>query len=948
MHTLHIHHRPSHIGLISLTVGCRDEIKPKDQKVVEALIAKSLGGKGAASAAAAAGGKKGKGKRGAEAEAGKGKKKAKAEPTSPEDKQFAKDKAKYDKEMEYQWRIKNNLSQHCSKKELQLLLEHNGLPFKGAGAGGEQDLQRNAKEALCYGVALSPGAAGGCCDKATTLRYDPAQHKYVCGQLSDWGSCLYTSPADETHMDALEIPPSLAEHSYLGKFKFKFRERLRKPIDPSENLEQLKLQAVAAKYKAGSKAQKDALKLASQSVAGAPFADLVFCLATKDKDLAEKIEKLGGVIKSSVTKNCTHLIATETEYTEKAGKHAKMMKAAAALDTCKVVEAEWVDRTFEAKARKDEYNYRLDLSAEQKAERDERQSTWGRKKRKHGETQKLIIKGRSAVDPDAGEEHQRYMHVLDEGDTETGFPAIWDFMGNVADAHNNSNSFYGIQLLESDDKRRRRWFVFRKWGRVGTDIGNTRDEEFGSVDEAKARFEELYLDKTGNAWQSILDGATFTKKPGKHFPVDRALDAGDAGDSSKLATVKADARSKLDARVQDLMCLIFDVKLMEDSLREMEIDLKKMPLGQLKKSQIKSGYEVLSRIQEVLENEGLGAAARKQQLSDLSNHFYTVIPHDFGLGRIKIIESTDDLRAKITMIEALLDIEAAVTMLGGGGDDGASGPTAEVDKHYAKLHCDLKPVEKKSEAYKQLQKYVMNGARKSTGLSTICAFPWADRAGRFCAGRSPAGLASYEKFPRMQIKDIFEVEREGEAKRFEPQKPLGNRRMLWHGSRTSNFGGILHQGMRIAPPEAPKTGYRFGKGAYFADVIGKSASYCRTSGSDEILIMACDVALGEEWETKRDKYMDKAQPGSQCTHALGRYEPVPAGMVDDGSGCMLPLGAVQKTKVGKTSVNVNEFIVCESRHDRVCPLLLECPLLTPVAVAPQTTSTRCGFATCCG
>ena len=81
---------------------------------MEALIAKSLGGKGAASAAAAAGGKgKGKGKRGAEAEGGKGKKKKKAEPTSPEDKQFAKDKAKYDKEMEHQWRIKNNLSQHC-------------------------------------------------------------------------------------------------------------------------------------------------------------------------------------------------------------------------------------------------------------------------------------------------------------------------------------------------------------------------------------------------------------------------------------------------------------------------------------------------------------------------------------------------------------------------------------------------------------------------------------------------------------------------------------------------------------------------------------------------------------------------------------------------------------------------------------------------------------------
>jgi poly [ADP-ribose] polymerase len=36
--------------------------------------------------------------------------------------------------------------------------------------------------------------------------------------------------------------------------------------------------------------------------------------------------------------------------------------------------------------------------------------------------------------------------------------------------------------------------------------------------------------------------------------------------------------------------------------------------------------------------------------------------------------------------------------------------------------------------------------------------------------------------------------------------------MLWHGSRLSNFVGILSQGLRIAPPEAPKTGYMFGKG----------------------------------------------------------------------------------------------------------------------------------------
>ena len=34
-----------------------------------------------------------------------------------------------------------------------------------------------------------------------------------------------------------------------------------------------------------------------------------------------------------------------------------------------------------------------------------------------------------------------------------------------------------------------------------------------------------------------------------------------------------------------------------------------------------------------------------------------------------------------------------------------------------------------------------------------------------------------------------------------------SRMLLWHGSRLSNWIGILTQGLRIAPPEAPVTGY---------------------------------------------------------------------------------------------------------------------------------------------
>ncbi len=70
--------------------------------------------------------------------------------------------------------------------------------------------------------------------------------------------------------------------------------------------------------------------------------------------------------------------------------------------------------------------------------------------------------------------------------------------------------------------------------------------------------------------------------------------------------------------------------------------------------------------------------------------------------------------------------------------------------------------------------------------------------------------------------------------------------LLWHGSRLSNFVGIISQGLRIAPPEAPVSGYLYGKGIYFADMFGKSANYCRSNTSNNtILIMLVEVAVGK-------------------------------------------------------------------------------------------------------
>lgn len=45
----------------------------------------------------------------------------------------------------------------------------------------------------------------------------------------------------------------------------------------------------------------------------------------------------------------------------------------------------------------------------------------------------------------------------------------------------------------------------------------------------------------------------------------------------------------------------------------------------------------------------------------------------------------------------------------------------------------------------------------------------------------------------LNIKDVFKVVRSGEEKRFKPFKKLHNRKLLWHGSRITNYAAILSQ-----------------------------------------------------------------------------------------------------------------------------------------------------------
>jgi len=140
---------------------------------------------------------------------------------------------------------------------------------------------------------------------------------------------------------------------------------------------------------------------------------------------------------------------------------------------------------------------------------------------------------------------------------------------------------------------------------------------------------------------------------------------------------------------------------------------------------------------------------------------------------------------------------------------------------------------------------------------------------------------------RYRLQDIFRIERTGESARFESSSFAKikdkNRRLLWHGSRTTNFGGILSQGLRIAPPEAPVNGYAFGKGVYMADISSKSANYCMASMSGGTgLLLLCEAELGNPmYEIPTgDSGAQEASKKKGCVATLGVGRTVPQGWID--------------------------------------------------------------------
>jgi poly [ADP-ribose] polymerase len=309
-----------------------------------------------------------------------------------------------------------------------------------------------------------------------------------------------------------------------------------------------------------------------------------------------------------------------------------------------------------------------------------------------------------------------------------------------------------------------------------------------------------YKDKTGVDWHSRFATSVFKcpanisnfqtnssasaqKVVGKFYPVDVSASGSSAGNDSleSFGAAMSDGGStSLNPRVAAVVKMIFNVDTMRSALLEMNIDSSKLPLGALSRDRLLQGCRVLSEIAALIEagGERPQEAQEKMKLIDGSNHFFTIVPHSFGSKAVPVIDTAAQVQQHMKTMEALLEMETAAKII----QLEQPSSTGILDSCFAKLHIDMSHLAADSPTFKTLDLYLQR-----TLASTH--------------------KAKYD----LAIVDAFAVSRHSECDRFEPWLDLHNHQLLWHGSRVSNFVGILSQGLRIAPPEAPVTGYMFGK-----------------------------------------------------------------------------------------------------------------------------------------
>ncbi|CAK8576374.1 unnamed protein product [Lathyrus sativus] len=652
-------------------------------------------------------------------------------------------------------------NEKLSLEQMKEILEANGLD----SSGSDLEITRRCQDLLFFGALEKCLVCNG------NLEFDGI--RYACrGFYSEWSSCTFSTRDPPRKKEPIKLPDSVQ--------KTPISDLLKKYQDPSQ------------------RPHRD-LGLAIKPFTGMMIS-LMGRLNRTHQYWKTTIEKHGGKVANSII-GATCLVASPAER-ERGG----TSKLAEALERdIPVVREAWLTDSIEKQEPQplEAYDLVSDLSVAGKG------IPWD--KQDPGEeaieslSAELKLYGKRGVYKDTKLHEQNGKIFEKDG-------ILYNCAFSVCDQGRKLNDYCVMQLIVVPESRLHLYF---KKGRVGDDPNaEERLEECENENNAIKEFVRLFEEITGNEFESWEREKKFQKKPLKFYPID--MDDGVEVRHGALGLRQlgiAATHCKLEPMVAKFMKVLCSQEIYKYALMEMGYDSPDLPIGMVTNLHLKRCEEVLLEFIEKVKSLKETGPKADAIWSDFSQRWFTLM-HSTRPFIFRDYQEIADHAA--AALEGVRDITLASHLIG----DMSGGTTDDpLSATYKKLGCSISPLEKNSNDYEMIVKYLEKTYE-------------------------PVKVGDIEY--GVSVENIFVVD-PSVCPSYEDIVKLPNKVLLWCGSRSSNLLRHLHKGFLPAICSLPVPGYMFGKAIVCSDAAAEAARYGFTAvDRPEGFLVLAIASLGNE------------------------------------------------------------------------------------------------------
>ncbi len=449
--------------------------------------------------------------------------------------------------------------------------------------------------------------------------------------------------------------------------------------------------------------------------------------------------------------------------------------------------------------------------------------------------------------------------------------ALFDLTGEKTKTKGTSNKSYHaeMQISTSNDKVQ----IYSMWGAIGGH--QTKDwRYYDSITLAEKDWTKIVKSKKKKGYQEV-DVAIRAHGSDAAKQITQTVTFNNLDSSSNIKV----AQSKLAPPTQKLIEQLFG------ATQKFVVTTLKCPLGQLTNSQIDKGRDALDKAKKIV-NAGKITKAKERNIAQLTNDFYTLIPHNLGTGARGqmtqlLLNDLSKIMSKEDDLDTLLDAKSVGAALS--ADVG-------IDTKYKELNADLTWVDPHDPIFKFMNDYfsrskVGGHGYNSAKVKNIWVMKRHDQqAERFLAmTQKIAGECGQHNFAK-EGGDLNHY-----AKRWIPTKrpdlnkaerklfTQANTWLAWHGTRGANVIGITKKGLLVRPSGAIHTGSMYGDGKYFAWQSTKSLNYTDggyyTGGQkkhNSRFMFLLDVSLGNMHIAKGAHFYKNAPSGYHSVYGKAK------------------------------------------------------------------------------